>query len=52
MAAGADKAVLLSDRAFANADTLATSYGVTPDEVARITTETALRLFPLAQTSI
>ena len=33
-------------------NTLATSYGVTPDEVARITTETALRLFPLAQTSI
>ena len=26
LAAGADKAVLLSDRAFANADTLATSY--------------------------
>lgn len=26
MAAGADKAILLSDRAFANADTLATSY--------------------------
>ena len=33
-------------------NTLATSYGVTPDEVARITTETALRLFPLAQMSI
>ena len=26
LAAGADRAVLLSDRAFANADTLATSY--------------------------
>ena len=33
-------------------NTLANSYGVTADEVARITTETALRLFPLAQTSI
>ena len=29
MAAGADKAILLSDRAFANADTLATSYVIT-----------------------
>ena len=29
LAAGADKAVLLSDRAFANADTLATSYVIT-----------------------
>ena len=29
LAAGADKAVILSDRAFANADTLATSYVIT-----------------------
>ena len=29
LAAGADKAILLSDRAFANADTLATSYVIT-----------------------
>ena len=29
LAAGADRAVLLSDRAFANADTLATSYVIT-----------------------